>query len=193
MGGTTIGNTFSVVLWVYFEEYTSVNGRLVTFSVGDAFDDLVWHFGDSYGSPRNSLFLADGTNRYYSYLGENLVVPLNQWAHVAWTVSGTTATAYVNGVQDWQATMPRVIKTVYRSKTAIAKSANPENQETHWLRVRVSDFRVHDVTLSATEVNDIALGVSLYCAHVIDIDDIVIPKTIACKCDKGFQVDEHNT
>eukprot|EP00961_Rhodomonas_salina_P032241 434595-Rhodomonas_salina.1 len=194
MGGTTIGNTFSVMLWVYFEEYTGNNGCLVTFSVGDGFDDLVWHFGTLSGSPRNSLFLADGTTRYYSYMGQNLVVPLNQWAHVAWTVSGRTATAYVNGVQDWQVTMSRVIETVYRSKTAIAKSANPANENNHWLRARVSDFRVYDVTLSATEVNDITLGVSLYCAHVIDIGDIIaITDNIACKCDKGFQVAEHNT
>jgi hypothetical protein len=88
-----LGSSYTLEAWVY---------RTAGGSGGTVFNKWEGGYED-----KNLLISTDGTAVGYTYLGASKytltsttasAVPTGDWAHLAWVVSGTTATFFVNGV-----------------------------------------------------------------------------------------------
>jgi len=87
---------FTAIGWVYVRSYASWS-RLFDFGNGAGQDNvLIAITGGPGGYP---VLFANGGN-----LGSSTLMPLNQWAQLAATQSGTTQTLYINGQQVAQQT-----------------------------------------------------------------------------------------
>src|SRR5882724_9341214 len=86
-------NDFTVEAWVYVRSYNSWS-RLLDFGNGPNNQNVyVALSADTSGRPAMGVF----TNTGVPVVQANNQLPLNQWTHLAATLSGTNGTIYING------------------------------------------------------------------------------------------------
>ena len=91
--GVWFNGNFTVEAWVYVRSYNNWS-RLIDF--GDGTNNMNVYLALSAGTtgfPAMGIF----TNTGVPVLQANTQLPLNQWAHLACTLSNTTGTIYING------------------------------------------------------------------------------------------------
>ena len=104
---------FTIECWVYLTATTNWS-RIIDFGNGSGSNNVL--FSTSAGTSGSPGFYVGGA-QYQA----NSTVPLNQWVHLAATLSGTTATIYINGVASGTATFP-VPANVTRNYNYIGRS-----------------------------------------------------------------------
>ncbi len=140
--------SFSFASWVYWEG-GAVNQRI--FDFGDNIDPRANNYRYMFLSPnvgggfrfglRNG---ADGTQGIQTATP----LPTNTWQHVAVTMSGTTATLYLNGVQQTTG----VITTPALSGTQTNYIGRSQWLTDPLFKGKIDDVRVFDKALTATQV-----------------------------------------
>lgn len=111
--GVYFNGDFTIECWVYPRSFPNW-ARIIDFGNGAGVNNvlLAYTFGNS-GAP--GLYVEGGQ------FAATQTLPLNQWSHIAATMSGTTATIYINGVAAGTATLP-VPANVTRNSCYIGKS-----------------------------------------------------------------------
>ena len=104
---------FTIECWVYPKSFASW-ARIIDFGNGAGSDNVLLAY--TYGSSGAPGFYVEG-----SQFQANQTLPLNQWSHIAATLSGTTATIYINGVAAGTGTFPTPVN-ITRNKCYIGKS-----------------------------------------------------------------------
>jgi hypothetical protein len=126
--------------WVYVRSYASWS-RLFDFGNGSGGDNvLIAVTGGPGGYP---VLFANGGN-----LGSSTLMPLNQWAQLAATQSGTTQTLYLNGQQVGQQTGgPEA--SVTRNLNYIGRSNWGSDA---YLDGKISQLRMYNRALTSAEI-----------------------------------------
>jgi hypothetical protein len=104
---------FTIECWVYPKSFPNW-ARIIDFGNGVGSDNILLAY--TYGTSGAPGFYVEG-----SQFQATQTLPLNQWSHIAATLSGTTATIYINGVAAGTATFPTPVN-VTRTKCYIGKS-----------------------------------------------------------------------
>lgn len=140
--GVYFNGNFTIETWVYPKSYSNW-GRIIDFGNGPS---------------NNVVFLAfsTGTSGYPNFRIENsqfqssTQLPLNTWSHLAATLSGNTATIYINGVSAGSATLvapPNVVRTnnlIGFSNWTVDDKSN----------VILDDLRIWDVARTQLEIQN---------------------------------------
>lgn len=104
---------FTIECWVYPKSFANW-ARIIDFGNGAGSDNVLLSY--TYGTSGAPGFYVEG-----SQLQATQTLPLNQWSHVAATLSGNTATIYINGVAAGTATFPTPVN-ITRNYCYIGKS-----------------------------------------------------------------------
>lgn len=104
---------FTIECWVYITAVTNWS-RIIDFGNGSGNNNVL--FSTSAGTSGNPGFYVGGA-QYQA----NSSVPLNQWTHLAATLSGNAATIYINGIASGSATLA-VPNNVVRNNNYIGRS-----------------------------------------------------------------------
>ena len=110
---TYFSGDFTIECWVKPTSHTNWS-RIIDFGNGAGNNNVL--FATSYGTSGKPGFYVGGAQ--YS---ANDQIPLNQWTHLAATLSGSTATIYINGVASGTANFP-VPANVVRNSNFIGRS-----------------------------------------------------------------------
>jgi autotransporter-associated beta strand protein len=141
-------SAFTFASWVYWEGGAA--GQRI-FDFGDNLDRRAGSYRYMFLSPNAGGFLrfgirngTDGTQTVQT----TAALPSNSWQHVAVTISGSTVTLYVNGVQQATGTV-----------TTAALSATPSNYlgKSQWptdpmFKGQLDDVQIFDKALTGTQV-----------------------------------------
>ncbi|MEY3500556.1 MAG: hypothetical protein RL308_2225 [Bacteroidota bacterium] len=111
--GTYFSGNFTIECWVKIATYTNWS-RVIDFGNGAGSNNVL--LGTSVGTSGKPGFYVGG-----SQFQANDQIPLNQWTHLAATLSGNTATIYINGVASGTATFP-IPANVTRNSNYIGRS-----------------------------------------------------------------------
>lgn len=131
---------FTAIGWVYVRSYASWS-RLFDFGNGSGEDNVI--IAITNGSTGYPVFNANASNLFSSAL-----MPLNQWAQLAATQSGTTQTLYLNGQQVAQQTGgPEA--SVTRTLNYIGRSNWGSDA---YLDGRINTLRMYNRALSSAEI-----------------------------------------
>ena len=109
---TYFSGDFTIECWVYPTAYNNW-GRIIDFGNGTSNNVL---FATSMGTTGKPGFYVGG-----SQYAANDQIPLNQWTHLAATLSGNTATIYINGIASGTANFP-IPANVIRNNNYIGRS-----------------------------------------------------------------------
>jgi sugar lactone lactonase YvrE len=91
--GVWFSNDFTVEGWIYCRSYNNWS-RLFDFGNAGYLQEVYLALSEGTGGyPKMGVF----TNGNDNLVGSSQQLPLNQWTHLATTLSGTTATIYMNG------------------------------------------------------------------------------------------------
>ena len=104
---------FTIECWVYPKSFANW-ARIIDFGNGAGSNNVLLAY--TYGTSGAPGFYVEG-NQFQA----TQTLPLNQWSHIAATLSGTTATIYINGVAAGTSTFP-VPVNVTRNNCYIGKS-----------------------------------------------------------------------
>ena len=111
--GVYFNGDFTIECWVYPKSFPNW-ARIIDFGNGAGSDNILLAY--TYGTSGAPGFYVEG-----SQFQATQTLPLNQWSHISATLSGTTATIYINGVATGTATFPTPVN-VTRTKCYIGKS-----------------------------------------------------------------------
>jgi Concanavalin A-like lectin/glucanases superfamily len=111
--GVYFNGDFTIECWIYPKSFASW-ARIIDFGNGAGSDNVLLAY--TYGSSGAPGFYVEG-----SQFQANQTLPLNQWSHIAATLSGTTATIYINGIAAGTGTFPTPVN-ITRNKCYIGKS-----------------------------------------------------------------------
>ena len=89
---------FTIECWVYPKSFPNW-ARIIDFGNGAGNHNVLLSY--TYGNSGAPGFYVEG-----SQFQANQALPLNQWSHIAATLSGNTATIYINGVAAGTSTFP---------------------------------------------------------------------------------------
>src|SRR5258705_2226258 len=125
--GVWFNGNFTVEAWVYVRSYNNWS-RLLDFANGQNTNNVFLALsGGTGGFPVFGVYTNNnGTPNFTA----NTQLPLNQWAHLAATLNGTTGTIYINGVNVGSGALnlpPNVVRTnnyIGRSNYAVDGYAN---------------------------------------------------------------------
>ena len=95
---TYFSGNFTIECWVYPTAHTNWS-RIIDFGNGAGSNCVL--FATSYGTSGKPGFYVGGAQ-----FEATSQIPLNQWTHLAATLSGSTATIYINGVASGTANFP---------------------------------------------------------------------------------------
>ena len=109
---TYFSGDFTIECWVYLTDHTNWS-RVIDFGNGTS-DNVL--FATSFGTSGKPGLHISGTE-----LEANEQISLNQWSHLAVTLSGTTATIYINGIASGTANFP-IPPNVIRNDNYIGRS-----------------------------------------------------------------------
>ena len=110
---TYFSGDFTIECWVNPSAYTNWS-RIIDFGNGAGNNNVL--FATSNGPSGQPGFYVGG-----AAFQADAQIPLNQWTHLAATLSGTTATIYINGIASGTANFP-VPANVTRNKNYIGRS-----------------------------------------------------------------------
>ena len=110
---TYFSGDLTIECWVKPTAYTNWS-RIIDFGNGAGSNNVL--LGTSVGTSGKPGFYVGGAQ-----FQANDQIPLNQWSHIAATLSGTTATIYINGVASGSANFP-VPANVIRNNNYIGRS-----------------------------------------------------------------------
>ena len=131
---------FTAIGWVYVRSYASWS-RLFDFGNGAGQDNVL--IAITSGPSGYPVLFANGGN-----LGSSTLIPLDQWAQLAATQSGTTQTLYLNGQQVGQQTGgPEA--SVARNLNYIGRSNWGSDA---YLDGKISQLRMYNRALTSAEI-----------------------------------------
>lgn len=111
--GVYFSGDFTIECWVYPRSFGNW-ARIIDFGNGAGSDNILLAY--TYGTSGVPYLHVEGQQFQASQ-----TLQLNQWSHVAATLSGTTATIYINGVAAGTATLPTPVN-ITRNYCYIGKS-----------------------------------------------------------------------
>jgi hypothetical protein len=111
--GVYFTGDFTIECWVYPRSFANW-ARIIDFGNGAGSNNVLLSY--TYGTSGAPGFYVEG-----SQFQASQTLPLNQWSHIAATLSGTTATIYINGVAAGSSTVP-VPVNITRNNCYIGKS-----------------------------------------------------------------------
>ena len=137
--GTYFSGDFTIECWVKPTAYSNWS-RVIDFGNGAGSNNVL--FGTSYGTSGKPGFYVGGVQ-----FEANDQLPLNQWSHIAATLSGNTATIYINGVASGTANFP-VPANITRNNNYIGRSnwGDPAPEASF------DDLRIWNVAKTGTEI-----------------------------------------
>ena len=149
----SIVNNFTVSVWMKrTANFSAADFRMMFSNGADGANGWAIYLKESSGSHLHS-FLKGGA------FAENstIVNPLNKWEHVLYTVSGSRARLYINGVLAFTFTDSTAIgaPTPYKF---IGADQNASGDPQQYFPGLLDDVRVYNRALSATEVRAIYKG-----------------------------------
>lgn len=152
--GVYFSGDFTVSGWVHLPSYR-LWSRLLDFSNNGLVADpyaINPHVTLTLSKEYTGLPRGDVTGNPNSVLS-TIVIPLDEWVQVTWTLFGQSTVLYVNGAQVSQETWTTPPPAVVRTDNWIGRS-NWENTPTHDQRTlgSMDDIRIYDHALSASEV-----------------------------------------
>jgi hypothetical protein len=112
--GVYFNGDFTIECWVYPKEFSNWS-RIIDF--GNGASNNVVFLSYTFGTSGFPVFYVQGTQ-----FQSNTALKLNQWNHVAATLSGTLATIYINGVSSGTFTFPTSPANVTRNNNFIGRS-----------------------------------------------------------------------
>jgi hypothetical protein len=104
---------FTIECWVYPKSFPNW-ARIIDFGNGAGSNNVLLAY--TYGGSGAPGLYVEGTQ-----FQANQTLPLNQWSHIAATLSGNTATIYINGISAGTATFPKPVNII-RNNCFIGKS-----------------------------------------------------------------------
>ena len=138
---TYFSGNFTIECWVYPTAHTNWS-RIIDFGNGAGSNCVL--FATSYGTSGKPGFYVGGAQ-----FEANSQIPLNQWTHLAATLSGSTATIYINGIASGSANFPTPAN-VTRNNNYIGRSnwgwGDPAPDATF------DDLRIWSVAKTAAEI-----------------------------------------
>ena len=112
--GVYFNGDFTIECWVYPRSFTNWE-RVIDFGNGAGGNNVVLAYTD--GNSGYPVFYVEGDQ-----FDATQTIKLNQWTHIAATLSGTTATIYINGVASGTATFSTPPANTTRNNCYIGKS-----------------------------------------------------------------------
>ena len=155
VSNTSVDFTFSA--WVYWKGPTSSpwqrifdfgNGTIEADS-GKYMDMTPWSSG--------SVFMVEATTAGWNNKQTVMSsggLPLNQWVHVALTLSGTTATLYFNGAQNATGTISIDPKDLQAVNNVIGKTSK-SGSTVQFFNGSIDQVRIYNYSLNANQVNQL--------------------------------------
>jgi hypothetical protein len=140
------GGDFTIESWVYLDDYNSY-AKVIDFGNGQ-FNDTV-SLCTSYlqtGMPLIQIINNGGTP---VSLQSPEAIPLNTWAHLAATLSGTSLKLYINGNEVASTTVSELPNNVNRKINYIGKSNTATDSH---LKGKLDEIRVWSVARTAEEI-----------------------------------------
>ena len=104
---------FTIECWVYPKSFPNW-ARIIDFGNGAGSNNVLLAY--TYGGSGAPGLYVEGAQ-----FQANQTLPLNQWSHIAATLSGNTATIYINGISAGTATFPKPVNII-RNNCFIGKS-----------------------------------------------------------------------
>jgi len=104
---------FTIECWVYPKSFPNW-ARIIDFGNGAGSNNVLLAY--TYGGSRAPGLYVEGAQ-----FQANQTLPLNQWSHIAATLSGNTATIYINGISAGTAIFPKPVNII-RNNCFIGKS-----------------------------------------------------------------------
>ncbi len=111
--GVYFSGDFTIECWVYPRSFANWS-RIIDFGNGAGSHNVLLSY--TYGTSGAPGFYVEGAQ-----FQANQTLPLNQWSHIAATLSGNTATIYINGVAAGTSTFPTPVN-ITRNNCYIGKS-----------------------------------------------------------------------
>ena len=137
--GVYFSGDFTIECWVYPRSFANW-ARIIDFGNGAGSDNILLAY--TYGTSGAPGFYVEG-----SQFQATQTLVLNQWSHIAATLSGTTATIYINGVAAGTATFPTPVN-ITRNYCYIGKS----NWSDPYANAEFDELRIWNVARSQTDI-----------------------------------------
>ena len=141
--GVYFNGDFTIECWVYPKAFTNWN-RIIDFGNGAGSNNVLLSY--TVGTSQQPGLYVEGAQFAASH-----IIPLNQWTHIAATLSGNTATIYINGAVSATANVP-VPVNVTRNNCYIGRSnwgvGDPDANALY------DELRIWNVARTATEIQD---------------------------------------
>lgn len=137
--GVYFSGDFTIECWVYPKSFPNW-ARIIDFGNGAGSDNVLLAY--TYGTSGAPGFYVEG-----SQFQANQSLPLNQWSHIAATLSGNTATIYINGTAAGTATFPTPVNII-RNNCYIGKS----NWGDPNANAVFDELRIWNTALSPTQI-----------------------------------------
>jgi len=115
--GPYFNGNFTIECWIFPKSFPSY-ARIIDFSNGMGINGIILAY--TMGTTRIPYLHIEGAQ-----FPANKAIPLNQWTHIAATLSGNTATIYINGIAAGTASTPTPAKLT-RNICYIGKSSWPD-------------------------------------------------------------------
>jgi len=136
---------FSISVWVYPINVTSISARIIDFGNGDSADNILFTIQKYYA------IYSGAINKITSSTSQNAV--LYQWQFLALTFNGTHGYIYINGsLADSKVISLFTLSTLTRANCYIGKSAWPNDG---YSSSYLDDLRFYNVSLTQTEIAEL--------------------------------------
>lgn len=147
--GTYFSGDFTIIGWV-MPVSLPVNSRLIDFSRGAALDNVYVVLSDGNSKPYTGVWNNGASGP--DVVSQSITLPLNQWSHLASTLSGTTLSIYINGTLANSLSGSYTPMNVTRTQCYIGKnpwdsSVNVSNTVAYF-----DDIKIYNRALSQYEV-----------------------------------------
>lgn len=140
-------NNFTISTWV---KITSNSDWARIFDFGTGTTNYMFLTADAGGTPGLRFGISSSGNGSEQQLSTNTALPTGVWKHVAVTLSGTTGTLYVDGVQVAANTSmtlkPSSLGTTTLNYIGKSQFGDP------YLNGAIDDFKIYSRALTATEI-----------------------------------------
>jgi hypothetical protein len=144
--GVWFNGDFTVEAWVYVRSYSHSN-RLFDFGNGEGYSNVLLALSQDFDG-RVVLTVYDSTGSG-GYVSSPDPMPLNQWVHLAVTMSGNTATFYKDGTVWTSGILGYVPENIRRKNNYIAKSDWSADSLSN---MNLDEFRIWNTARTESEI-----------------------------------------